>query len=134
MLRPERIIAVDLTVKPSHRAPSYRPHAIATLFRAFDIVENVISEQMLHMHVSPEVALIQPKLADMDRFDFDRVHDLVQAGESEAMRVLTSHPATRTSSCGDGSAARGSPAPWSRASTSPSTSIPTSASAARCVR
>ncbi len=95
MLRPERIIAVDLTVKPSHRAPSYRPHAIATLFRAFDIVENVISEQMLHMHVSPEVALIQPKLADMDRFDFDRVHDIVQAGESEAMRVLTSHPTIR---------------------------------------
>lgn len=95
MLRPKRIIAVDLTVKPSHRPPSYRPHAISTLFRAFDIVETVITEQMLHMHVTPEVALIQPKLADMDRFDFDRIHELVQAGESEAMRVLTSHPATR---------------------------------------
>lgn len=95
LLSPERIIAVDLTVKPSHRPPAYRPHAISTLFRAFDIVENVISEQMLHMHVSPEVALIQPKLMEMDRFDFDQVGELVASGESEAYRVLTSHPATR---------------------------------------
>lgn len=95
LLRPKRIIAVDLTVKPSHRAPSYRPHAISTLFRAFDIVENVITEQMLHMHVSPEVALIQPKLVDMDRFDFGRIGEVVASGESEALRVLTSHPVTR---------------------------------------
>lgn len=95
MLRPARIIAVDLTVKPSHRTPTYRPHAISTLFRAFDIVENVITEQMLHAHVTPEVALIQPKLVEMDRFDFDRISDLVASGESEAHRVLTSHPATR---------------------------------------
>jgi len=95
LLQPTRIIAVDLTVKPSHRPPSYRPHAISTLFRAFDIVENVITEQMLHMHVSHEVVLIQPKLAEMDRFDFDRIHELVEAGESEAYRVLTSHPLTR---------------------------------------
>jgi len=95
LLQPTRIIAVDLTVKPAHRPPSYRPHAISTLFRAFDIVENVITEQMLHMHVSHEVVLIQPKLAEMDRFDFDRIHELVEAGESEAYRVLTSHPLTR---------------------------------------
>ena len=95
LLGPKRIIAVDLTVKPSHRPPAYRPHAISTLFRAFDIVENVISEQMLHMHVSPEVALIQPKLMEMDRFDFGMVAELVESGESEAIRVLTSHPATR---------------------------------------
>lgn len=95
LLRPTRIIAVDLTVKPSHRPPSYRPHAISTLFRAFDIVENVITEQMLHMHVSSEVVLIQPKLVEMDRFDFGRVHELVESGEREAHRVLTSHPMTR---------------------------------------
>lgn len=95
MLSPKRIIAVDLTVKPSHRPPAYRPRAISTLFRAFDIVENVITEQMLHMHVSSEVALIQPKLVEMDRFDFGRVGELVESGESEAIRVLTSHPATR---------------------------------------
>lgn len=95
LLNPTRIIAVDLTVKPSHKVPAYRPHAINTLFRAFDIVENVISEQMLHMHVSREVVLIQPKMVEMDRFDFDRIHELVESGESEAYRVLTSHPLTR---------------------------------------
>lgn len=95
LLRPKRIIAVDLTVKPSHRPPSYRPHAISTLFRAFEIVENVITEQMLHRHVSDEVVLIQPKLVEMDRFDFDRIGEFVESGESEAYRVLTSHPLTR---------------------------------------
>ncbi len=95
MLQPRRIIAVDLTVKPSHRNPTHRPHAVSTLFRAFDIVQNVLTEHMLHAHVSPEVALIQPKVGEMDRFDFGRVAELVSAGELEAERVLTSHPATR---------------------------------------
>lgn len=95
LLKPERIIAVDLTVKPSHRAPRYRPHAISTFFRAFDIVENVLTEQMLHMHVTPEVCLIQPKLVEMERFDFDRIGELVEGGEREAFRVLTSHPLMR---------------------------------------
>jgi len=95
LLQPRRIIAVDLTVKPSHRAPKYRPRAIATLFRAFDIVENVITEQSLHAHVSEDVCLVQPKIRDMDRFDFDQVADLVEAGEREAIRAITSHPATR---------------------------------------
>lgn len=95
LLKPKRIIAVDLTVKPSHRAPRYRPHAISTFFRAFDIVENVLTEQMLHMHVTPEVCLIQPKLVEMDRFDFDRIGELVEGGEREALRVLMSHPLTR---------------------------------------
>ncbi|MEM9802170.1 MAG: patatin-like phospholipase family protein [Planctomycetota bacterium] len=95
LLRPRRIIAVDLTVKPSHRVTRYRPRAIATLFRAFDIVENVITEQMLHMHVTEEVCLVQPKIRDMDRFDFDRVAELVDSGERETIRAITSHPATR---------------------------------------
>lgn len=95
LLKPKRIIAVDLTVKPSHRAPRYRPHAISTFFRAFDIVENVLTEQMLHMHVTSEVCLIQPKLVEMERFDFDRIGELVESGEREALRVLTSHPLTR---------------------------------------
>ena len=95
LLQPRRIIAVDLTVKPSHRVASYRPRAIGTLFRAFDIVENVITEQMLHMHVTDEVCLVQPKLRDMDRFDFDRVAELVEAGERDTIRAVTSHPATR---------------------------------------
>jgi NTE family protein len=95
LLKPKRIIAVDLTVKPSHRPPKYRAHAISTFFRAFDIIENVLTEQMLHMQVTPEVCLIQPKLVEMDRFDFDRIGELVEGGEREALRVLTSHPLTR---------------------------------------
>ncbi len=95
LLKPRRIIAVDLTVKPSHRVPKYRPRAIGTLFRAFDIIENVITEQMLHMHVSDEVCLVQPKLSEMDRFDFNKVAELVEAGERETIRAITSHPATR---------------------------------------
>ena len=95
LLKPRRIIAIDLTVKPSHRVPAYRSHAIATLFRAVDIVENVIMEHALHAQVSDEVCLVQPKIRDMDRFDFERVHELVDAGYREAVRAVTSHPATR---------------------------------------
>ena len=95
LLKPKRIIAVDLTIKPSQRPPRYRAHAISTFFRAFDIIENVLTEQMLHAHISPEVCLIQPKLVEMDRFDFDRISELVESGEREALRVLTSHPTTR---------------------------------------
>lgn len=95
MLAPKRIIAVDLTVKPSHRPPHHRPHAISTLFRAFDIVQTVLTEQMLHMQVTPDIVLLQPKIVAMDRFDFDRVQELVDAGELEAERVITSHPSTR---------------------------------------
>ncbi|MEL6713404.1 MAG: patatin-like phospholipase family protein [Planctomycetota bacterium] len=108
LLRPTRIIAVDLSVKPSHRPPSFRPHALAALFKANEIVQNVLTEQMLHMHVTSEVVLIQPKIFEMDRFDFDRVHELVESGEREATRVLTSHPMTRdlvtTDALPDGSA------------------------------
>jgi len=95
LLKPRRIIAIDLTVKPSHRVPNYRSHAVSTLFRAFDIVENVIMEHSLHGQVSDEVCLVQPKIRDMDRFDFDRVHELVEAGYREATRAVTSHPMTR---------------------------------------
>lgn len=94
-LKPERIIAVDLSVKPSHRPPRHRANAISTMLRAFDIVESVITEHMLHMHVGPEICLIQPKLGEMHRFDFDGIQELVSAGEREAIRVLTSHPASR---------------------------------------
>ena len=95
LLQPKRIIAVDLSVKPAHKPPNYRPHAISTLFRANDIIQNVLTEQMLHTHVTSEVVLIQPKIFEMDRFDFDRIHELVESGKSEAYRVLMSHPLTR---------------------------------------
>lgn len=95
LLKPERIIAVDLTVKATMRAPEFKDNAISTLFRSFDIVEDVLREQMLHANLSPNVALIQPKVGHMHRFDFARVEEVAAAGEAEALLVLTSHPATR---------------------------------------
>ena len=41
------------------------------------------------------MALIQPKVAHLSRFDFRENEEVMQLGEEEALRVLTSHPATR---------------------------------------
>jgi NTE family protein len=94
-LRPDIIIAVDLTVKGTQKAPKYKQRAISTLFRSFEIAEEVLVEQALHMHVDERVALIQPKVGHLHRFDFDEVPEVIEAGEREALKVLTSHVATR---------------------------------------
>lgn len=94
-LNPELIIAVDLSVKGTFKAPDYKNRLLSTLYRTFEIVEEVLVEQMLHMHVDYRVALIQPKTAETSRFDFRRVPEVVRAGEEEALKVLTSHAATR---------------------------------------
>jgi NTE family protein len=94
-LRPELIIAVDLSVKSTFKAPNYKSRVASTLFRAFEIAEEIIVEQSLHMHVDYRTALIQPKVGHLARFDFDNVADIVQRGEEEAIKVLTSHAATR---------------------------------------
>ncbi len=94
-LDPDLIIAVDLTVKSTHKTPNYKERVLSTLFRAFEIVEEVIVEQALHMQVDHRVALIQPKVGHLHRFDFSDVPEVIQAGREEALRVLTSHAATR---------------------------------------
>lgn len=94
-LNPELIIAVDLTVKATYKTPNYKQRVVSTLFRAFEIVEEVLVEQALHMHADHTVALIQPKVGHLHRFDFDQVQEVVDEGESESLRVLTSHAATR---------------------------------------
>jgi NTE family protein len=94
-LGPELIIAVDLTVKATFKTPNYQNRVVSTLYRAFEIVEEVLVEQALHMHVDDHVALIQPKVGHLARFDFNEVHEVVKRGEEEALRVLTSHAATR---------------------------------------
>ncbi len=94
-LRPELIIAVDLTVKATFKAPNYRSKVVSTMYRAFEIAEEVIVEHLLHMHSDHHVVLIQPKVGHLHRFDFDEVEDVVHRGEEEALRVLTSHAATR---------------------------------------
>jgi len=94
-LAPDLIIAVDLSVKATFRAPNYESRVLATLYRAFEIAEEVIVEQQLHMHADHRVALIQPKVGHLSRFDFEKLPEVVALGEEEGLRVLTSHAATR---------------------------------------
>ena len=95
-LRPDLIIAVDLTVKGTYKAPDYKSRVLSTLFRSFEIVEEVLVEQALHMHCDHTVALIQPKVGHLHRFHFGEIDEVVQMGELEALRVLSSHAATRS--------------------------------------
>lgn len=94
-LRPELIIAVDLSVKATQKTPNYKSRVVSTLFRAFEIVEEVIVEQGLHMHADHRTALIQPKVGHLARFDFDPLTEVARLGEEEALKTLTSHAATR---------------------------------------
>ncbi|HKX45692.1 MAG TPA: patatin-like phospholipase family protein, partial [Planctomycetota bacterium] len=94
-LAPDVVIAVDLTVKATMKTPNYKSRAVTTLFRAFEIAEEVVAEQNLHMHVDWRTALVQPKIGHLSRFDFDDVPAVVRLGEEEALRTLTAHAATR---------------------------------------
>ncbi len=94
-LSPDLVIAVDLTVKATFKTPDYKSRVLSTLFRAFEIAEEVIVEQSLHMHADYRVALIQPKVGHLARLDFENIDEIVKLGEEEALKVLTSHAATR---------------------------------------
>ena len=94
-LNPDVIIAVDLTVKATMKTPNYKNRAVTTLFRAFEVAEEVVAEQNLHMHVDYKVALVQPKVGHLSRFDFEDVESIVKLGEEETIRALTAHAATR---------------------------------------
>jgi len=94
-LRPDLIIAVDLSVKATFKTPNYKNRVASTLFRAFEIAEESIVEQILHMHVDYRTALIQPKVGHLGRFEFQDVPEIARRGEEEALAVLTSHAATR---------------------------------------
>lgn len=94
-LQPDVIIAVDLSIKGIFKAPAYKNRVVNTMLRAFEIAEEVLVEQHLHMHVDYRTALIQPKVAHLARFDFDHVEEVVRRGEEEALAVLSSHAATR---------------------------------------
>lgn len=94
-LRPELIIAVDLSIKSTHKTPNYKSRVLSTLYRSYEIVEEVLVEHALHMQMDYRTVLIQPKVGHLARFDFDDVAGVVKIGEEEAQRVLTSHAATR---------------------------------------
>jgi len=95
MLRPDLIIAVDLSTKATFKAPNYKDRVVSTLYRSFELVEEIVVEHLLHMHADRRTVLIQPKVAHLDRFDFNQVRDVIRLGEEAAIRVLTSHAATR---------------------------------------
>ena len=95
LLRPDLILAVDLTTKATFKTPNYKDRVVSTLYRSFEIAEEVIVEQQLHMHADFRTVLIQPKVGHLARFDFDQVHEVVNLGEEEAVRVVSSHASTR---------------------------------------
>ena len=94
-LQPDLIIAVDLTVKATFKAPNYKSRVLSTLYRSFEIAEEVLVENALHMHADQNTVLIQPKVGHLHRFDFDDVAGVIKMGEEEAYKVFTSHAATR---------------------------------------
>ncbi len=95
-LRADLILAVDLTVKATFKTPNYKDRVVSTLYRSFEIAEEIIVEQLLHMHADRRTVLIQPKVAHLSRFEFHDVSEVVRLGEEETLRVLTSHAATRS--------------------------------------
>lgn len=95
-LRPDLILAVDLTVKATFKTPNYKDRVVSTLYRSFEIAEEVIVEQLLHMHQDRRTVLIQPKVGHLARFEFSDVPEVVRLGEEETVRVVTSHAATRS--------------------------------------
>ncbi len=84
-LNPELIIAVDLSLKGTFKAPDYKNKLLSTLYRTFEIVEEVLVEQSLHMHVDWRVALIQPKVSHTSRFDFEKASEVVREGEDRGL-------------------------------------------------
>ncbi|MDP6409454.1 MAG: patatin-like phospholipase family protein [Planctomycetota bacterium] len=94
-LQPDLIIAVDLTVKATFKTPNYKRRVLSTLYRSFEIVEEVLVEHSLHMQVDYKTVMIQPKVGHLARLDFEGLPEVVRRGEEEALRVLTSHAATR---------------------------------------
>ena len=101
-LRPDLILAIDLTTKATFKAPNYKDRVVSTLYRSFEIAEEVLVENLLHMHADRRCVLVQPKVAHLARFDFNEVPDIIRLGEEEAVRVLTSHAATRSLVVADG--------------------------------
>ncbi len=94
-LQPDVTIAVDLTIKAAMKTPDYKNRVMSTMLRAFEIAEEVVAEQNLHMHVDYKTALVQPKVGHLARFDFQDVPNVVRLGEEEALKTLTAHAATR---------------------------------------
>ena len=94
-LRPDLIIAVDLTVKATAKHPNYKDRVLSTLYRTFEIAEEVITEQSLHMHADERTVLVQPKVGHLSRFDFESVPEVIRLGDEAMTKVLLSHAATR---------------------------------------
>ncbi|MEX1025646.1 MAG: patatin-like phospholipase family protein [Planctomycetota bacterium] len=97
LLGADTVIAVDLTVKASFKQPNYKDRVLSTMYRTFEVVQEHVAEDSLHMHANENTILIQPKVSHLERFDFTSVDDVVRLGYDETIRVLTSHAKSRNS-------------------------------------
>jgi len=88
------VIGVDLSVKGTQKKVEYRDSLPFVLYRAFEIAEEIVVEQMLHAHVDPSGVLIQPKVGHLGRFDFEHLPEVVALGEEAAYNALSGSAAT----------------------------------------
>jgi len=88
------VIAVDLSVKATQKKVQFKDSLPFVLYRAFEIAEEIVVEQILHAHNDPSVVLIQPKVGHLGRFDFKNLAEVVAIGEEESYKVLTASAAT----------------------------------------
>lgn len=95
LLGADHIIAVDLTMKASFKQPNYKDRVLSTMYRTFEVVQEYVVENALHMHADENTILIQPKVSHLERFDFDSLDSVVKLGYDETIRVMTSHVASR---------------------------------------
>lgn len=87
-------IAIDLSVKATQKRVEYKESLPFVFYRAFEIAEEIITENNLHMNVDSSVVLIQPKVGHLGRFDFDHLPEIVALGEEAAYQALTATAAT----------------------------------------
>lgn len=95
LLGADHIIAVDLAMKATFKQPNYKDRVLSTMYRTFEIVQEYVVENALHMHADESTILIQPKVSHLERFDFDSLDGVIELGYDETMRVMTSHAASR---------------------------------------
>ncbi|MCA8970702.1 MAG: patatin-like phospholipase family protein [Planctomycetes bacterium] len=93
--KPERIIAVDLSVRDYRERQEYRRSLPWILFRAFELGQEALVEHNLHQYAGPDIVHIKPPVGHRGIFDFEELVELIELGEQDATDALVSHPSTR---------------------------------------
>lgn len=92
---PERIIAVDLSVRDYTERQNFRRSLPWILYRAFELSQEALVDHNLHQFAGPDVVHIKPPVGHLGIFEFQDLIDLIELGEREALEVLVAHQATR---------------------------------------